>query len=716
MGAGGSGKTRLALQAAAAVLEHYGDGVWLIDLAPLTQPDLVPHAVAAAVGVRAEPGQPLLETLTSALRPRQLLLLLDNCEHLIDTCARLVSTLIHSCPRLHVLATSRSALGIAGETTWRVPPLRAADPTHLPQVGALTQYEAVRLFIDRAVAVQPHFHVTNQNAPAVAQICHRLDGIPLAIELAAARVRVLSPDQISQRLDDRFHLLTGGNRTGLPRQQTLRALVDWSHDLLSIDERVLFRRLSVFAGGWTLSAAEAVCSGASIDSGDVLDLLGALVDQSLVVADEQPDGDMRYRLLETLREYAAECLVGAGEVDQFLRRHAEYFLDEAERIDAIRKTDWQRWRHDGWAWQLAEQDNLRAVLGRCRDQRVDPDGELEVGLRLCASLWWFWFLFDRWLEGWDSLNTVLTTNQIRTTSARFFATWYMGIFATGLARFEDANAFLARARELAEALDDDQARALAESATGLALLQQGELPRAAELNERSLALARRVGPSYYLPIFIYNQGWTALRQGQLDAASALLDEAIAVAKQLADELALMVALSLRGTVSIFQSNLSSAQRSLREAERISEGLPGHGMVVQRIGLGYLALLQMDTAAAARQFRAALDEATRSGGRFMICDSLDGLASVIAVRGDARGAVRIVAAVDSVRASIDQRRSPDDQRRADEIMAQMRQILGEEEFEEARLAGSELSLDEVVAHGRQITAQFGESGALATVSG
>jgi predicted ATPase/class 3 adenylate cyclase len=311
-GAGGVGKTRLALQAAADLLETYGDGVWLVELAPLADPDLVPQTVAFALGVREEPGRPFTQTLADYLRNKKLLLLLDNCEHLVDACARLADTLLRSCPDLQILATSREALGVPGERTYRLPSLGLPDPARLPPMDVLAQFESVRLFRERAQLHQPAFAVTAANAPALAQVCHRLDGIPLAIELAAARVRSLPVEQIAARLDDRFRLLTGGSRTALPRQQTLRALMDWSYGLLTDGEKTLLRRVSVFSGGWTLEAAETVCAGDGVDDWEILDLLTRLVDKSLIVYEER-DGEARYRLLETVRQYAQERLQESGE-------------------------------------------------------------------------------------------------------------------------------------------------------------------------------------------------------------------------------------------------------------------------------------------------------------------------------------------------------------------------------------------------------------------
>src|SRR5215212_2875798 len=335
-GPGGSGKTRLALAVAAEVVaevEDYEDGAWLVELGSLSDPELVLQALASVLGVREAPGSPLLETLSDHLRSRSMLLVLDNCEHLVGACASLAEALLRSCANLSILATSREALGVTGESIFSVPPLSLPDPRRLPAPEGLTRYESTRLFIERARAAKHDFALTMGNAMAVSQVCYRLDGIPLAIELAAARTKVLSVEQISSRLDDSFRLLTGGGRPSLAHQRTLRTAMDWSHELLSSEERAMLRRLSVFAGGFTLEAAEAVGAGGGIEEGGVLDLLSSLVDKSLVLVTEQ-DGETRYRLLETVRQYAAEKLEQAGEADGVRRRHAQYYLalaEEAER-------------------------------------------------------------------------------------------------------------------------------------------------------------------------------------------------------------------------------------------------------------------------------------------------------------------------------------------------------------------------------------------------
>jgi predicted ATPase/class 3 adenylate cyclase len=388
-GSGGVGKTRHALQVGAELLDAFADGVWLAELAPVSNPELVVHAVASALGVREDSGRPVMDALQDYLEPKNILLLLDDCEHLLEACAQLADTLLHACPQLKILASSREALGIAGEVSFRVVSLSLPDPQHLPALETLTQYDSVRLFIERAVAVKSDFAVVNENAPAVAQVCARLDGIPLAIELAAARVKGLSVEQISKRLDDRFRLLTGGSRTALPRHQTLRAMIEWSYDLLTAAERVLLRRLAVFVGDCTLEAAEVVCSEPvpsggpadtaaaaaepAIRSAEVMDLLLRLVDRSLVVPEEQ-GGQARYRMLETIGQFAREKLSESKEETTQRARHLEFFLKFSEQAEPkLRSAESLVWLN-----QLGgEYENMRAALEWAREgERTQPAARL----------------------------------------------------------------------------------------------------------------------------------------------------------------------------------------------------------------------------------------------------------------------------------------------------------------------------------------------------
>ena len=356
-GSGGCGKTRLALAAASELVEGFEDGVWLVELASLADPSLVPQSVAFTLGIREQPGRSPTEALSDYLGSRKVLLLLDNCEHLVEACAELAEALLHSCPELRVLATSREALGITGEVAWLVPSLSLPDLRRLPAVEGLPRYESARLFVERA-AVKPTFALTEQNAVAVTQVCYRLDGIPLAIELAAARAKVLPVEQIADRLNDSFRLLAAGSRTAMPRHRTLHATMDWSRELLSWAERSLFHRLSVFAGGFSLEAAESVCIGGDVERDEVLGLLSRLVDKSLVVAREE-DGETRYRLLETIRQYGREKLDGSEEESEAGRRHAGFFVGLAEKAEReLNGPDQAR-----WLTRLeTEHDNIRAAL------------------------------------------------------------------------------------------------------------------------------------------------------------------------------------------------------------------------------------------------------------------------------------------------------------------------------------------------------------------
>ncbi len=407
-GAGGGGKTRLALQAAADVLDQYPDGVWFAELASLSDPALVAQAVAQAVCVKERAGQEVIQTLTEHLKSRKALLVLDNCEHLLTSCAELGPALLRACPHLKVLATSREALGFAGEQTFRVPSLSLPEPGWPPTRQNVSQYESVRLFVERAKLVKFDFAVSDRNAPALAQICCHLDGIPLAIELAAARVRVLSVEDIDKRLDNRFRLLTGGSTAALPRHQTLRALIDWSYNLLGAQERRLLHRLCVFVGGWTLEAVEEVCADPDLEDNpaivaeEAIDLLSGLVDKSLVVMEERENGT-RYRLLETIRQYCLEHPDNKAEAALVLPRRLGYFAqfvkENAERLrNAEAHTAVQRLEE--------EHNNILAVVDWCHEAG-QPNSGLEIGLNLCH----FWAWRGYRTEGTYRLRSLMTHTQ-----------------------------------------------------------------------------------------------------------------------------------------------------------------------------------------------------------------------------------------------------------------------------------------------------------------
>jgi non-specific serine/threonine protein kinase len=444
-GAGGVGKTRLAVHLTAGLMEGYAQGVWLVELAPLADPTLVPQAVAAAVGVRVDGDRSLLDTLRDALRRRQLLLVLDNCEHLIAACAELAEAILRACPHVRILATSREALGLGGETVWRVPSLERPDRGTLPPLAKLLQFPAVRLFVERAASAQPHFALSAQNAAAIVRICQRLDGIPLALELAAACTAALPVSEVAARLEHSFRLLARGSRTALPRQQTLRGTIDWSYALLSETERVLFARLSVFAGGLTLEAAEAVCAGDDIAADEVLDLLLGLVGKSLVVAEDQDGMMARYRLLEPLRQYAGERLVERGEDAAVQAGHVRHYLALAERAEPELHGPAQvAW----FAYLEREHDNLRAALAWCQavgqqQQSGDSVWAAQTGLCLAGLLWWFWFGHSHQREGLRWLERMLAFDgpalcQARALQGTGVFAWDMGHTIRGQALLEES--------------------------------------------------------------------------------------------------------------------------------------------------------------------------------------------------------------------------------------------------------------------------------------
>ena len=472
-GPGGAGKTRLAVEVGTQLQASVPDGVWLVELAPLSDPSSLPRAVAAVLGVREPtsvaptPGGgtegPLRdgERLVEYLGAKNALLVFDNCEHLVEAVAGLVRRLLAHCSQLRVLATSREPLAVPGEVQWPIPPLGS------PAVGAseaeVASSEAVRLFTQRAAAVQPSFILTPKTALVVADICRRLDGIPLAIELAAARVKVLPVAQIAERLDDRFHLLTGGMRTALPRHRTLAALVDWSYDLLTEPERIGFEALSVFVGGCPLDAAEHVCAGAGVDPGDVIDVVAHLVDKSLLVAGQGPDGTARYRMLETLRQYGLDKLATAGRLDADRQRHLEWCLALAEQAEPQMRGASQR----QWLDRLeADHDNLRAAL----DWAIRRD-DTEPALRLGGALAWFWWVRGHQREGRAWLEDALATEGPVDRPTRVTALSWAGYLATdhdlerAISWGEDAVA--------ASAGLDEQVRARAQMRLATSLVQRG---------------------------------------------------------------------------------------------------------------------------------------------------------------------------------------------------------------------------------------------------
>ncbi len=498
IGPGGTGKTRLSVQLGSEVLSKYPDGVWLVELAPVSDPNLVLQSVAVVLNLRERPGITLPELVISFLQAKRSLLILDNCEHLIEACARLADNLLRNCPHLKIIASSREALGTAGESAFPLPSLRlptlpgesrylpaSSAPVQAADLESIRQSEAVQLFVERASSVQPHFALTAQNAAAVAQVCRRLDGIPLAIELAAVRVRLLAPEQIAARLDDRFRLLTGGSRAAMPRQQTLQALIDWSYDLLSREEQGLFRRLAVLAGSWTLEAAEAICPDM-----DLLELLAALVNKSLVATEDVQDRSMRYRLLETMRQYGQERLLEAGETSEARDRHLSYYLDfvEAGERDYFGPREIQHFN----SLDL-EQDNFRAAL------QWGLESDPESALRLAGALANFWLRRGYTTEAQQWLQPSLER----------------------LASLPDAGAVVEQRRK--------QARAKGLLGIGTMYISQGLVIQALEAFAESEQIFRELGDKPWLGYTVGMQVLPANLSGDYDLGKRKFTEAMELA-------------------------------------------------------------------------------------------------------------------------------------------------------------------------------------------
>jgi predicted ATPase/class 3 adenylate cyclase len=640
-GAGGCGKSRLALQVAAELVGEYAEGVWFVELAALSEPALVPQTLAAALGVREEPGRPLLGTLVDALRPRSLLLVLDNCEHLLPACAQLAEGLLRSCPNVRLLATSREGLGIAGEQSYRVPCLSVPDPEQLPPLGALQQYEAVSLFADRAILSQPEFAVTAANAAAVAQVCQRLDGIPLALELAAARVKVLPVEKIAARLDDRFRLLTGGSRTaaaasGTRRQQTLRALIDWSYHLLTEPERTLLRRLSVFAGGWTLEAVEAVCPGEGIEGWEILDLLTSLVEKSLVLH-EEPGRESRYRLLETVREYGRECLELHGEAAAATERHARYFLAQVEELKVAAR---ERGSVDQEEWF----DQLDAEY---------------AGLRLAAALREFWIVRGHFSAARRWLERILAQRSDGAPAAA----WAGALLAAGsLAYFRgdysSARSLLTESLAVARAVQEPEPVVWSLLYLGTLLRAEGDLVGARCLFEESLVVAEETGNAGDIAWSLRGMGFVASEQSDYAGACAYLERSLALAREIGDNSG--VAWSLL--------NLADTARRLR-----------------------------DHARAATLYRESLICFEKTSSKRNLAFALEGLAWLVSEEGRSERAAQLLGAAELLREASGCPIAPSDRGAYDGLVAAVRTSLGGEAFAAMWAEGRAMTPDQATAY-------------------
>ena len=682
-GTGGAGKTRLALQVAADLLDTFEDGVWLVEMGPVADPALVPQAVAIVLSVREEPGRSPLASLVEYMRTKHLLLLLDSCEHVVQACAELANALLRAVPRLHILVTSREVLAIGGETTWRVPSL-SLPPLPPPPPESLDQYEAVGLFMERATAANPNLRLTAQNAAAVLEICAQLDGIPLAIELAAARIRMLSVQQIAARLDDRFRLLTGGSRAAMPRQQTLRSVVDWSYGLLQDNERLLFRRLSVFAGGWTLEAAEAVCAFDGLDPYDVLDLMNQLVDKSLVIAEEQ--GQDRYRMLETMRQYARERLTEAGEAQNVRARHFDHFLALAERATP------EQYDTELLASLGREYDNERAAL-----RWAIEDGDSERALRLAGGLWSFWSIRGFYTEGRAWLREVLALPGIAThTAARARALQAAGHLANCQGDYTMAAELLEESRAISQELHDTTALAASLHLLGNIAGGRGELTEAGALYTEARQLNRRSGNRAAEILNMLQLAEVSFQSGDPALSRALGQEILKTSREQGQKWGAARSLHVLARVAAEEGDLATATRLHQESLTIQEQLGDQqGRVRTLAGLARVALRQGDSDMARQRYRTSLRVARETYELLEIARSLEGLAELDA-SVDPQRALRLAGAAGAVRKTIGGEPYAAELQRLSTWQRPIYEALGEKKCAEARAIGRGMSLDEAIA--------------------
>jgi non-specific serine/threonine protein kinase len=651
-GAGGCGKTSLAIHVGRELLAAFRDGVWLVELASLADPALLDQALATALGVREQPGQLLSDGLLTFLRPRSVLLLLDNCEHLVDACAHRAETLLAKCPELRILATSREALRIPGEVIWRVSSLAVPDPRRLPSSDQLAEFAAVKLFVERAQAAHPDFTLRSENAEAVAKVCARLEGLPLALELAAARTRAMAVGQIVARLEVNFHLLADASRTAPSRQQTLKATLDWSHALLTEPERVLFRRLSVFAGGCDLNGAEAVCVDDELDRTNVLDVLTNLVDKSLVVVEDRVE-DVRYRLLEPVRQYAREILERCGELDRMRTRHARHYRTLAKEIE------WELWGPDQalllhrLEW---DRDNLRAALA-WHDERPE---EAEAFRLFVVALSRFWLTRGEVSEGW---------------------TW------------------LLRAQEKrVDAITQGSATVLI-WASSLAY-HHGDFDDSISLGEHGVKACRQLGDPVLLGSALMTLATELARpEDDVDRAIAVADEAVTTLLTTGERgrAALSVAISILGTAFRLRGDLDQAGSVLTEALEVGRRVGNSWTVAATLlDLAHVALARGEQERSANLFAECLAVAQQISDSRRIAECLEGFAEIAAESGEAERAARLLGAAHNLRDVNGSTVQPVNRAVHARTLAAAHKVLGQAAFTAAWDAGRAMRLEQAIA--------------------
>lgn len=689
-GSGGCGKTRLSLQVASRVLDQYRDGVWFVEFAALTDPSLVPNTVAVALGLTEQPGKPIEQTLLDYLKAKQLLLVLDNCEHLLLACAQLAEAVLRQCPSVVVLANSREGLAIGSELVYRVPSLSLPSPKDPQTPDSLAQYESVQLFTERAVQVQRAFAVTDQNASALASVCQRLDGIPLAIELAAARLRSLSVEEINGKLDQRFRLLTGGARTALPRQQTLRSLIDWSYDLLNEPEQALLCRLAVFAGGWTLESAEQVCAGGPLEQVAMLDLLTSLCDKNLVVA-EQAERSTRYRMLETVRQYARDRLLESGASEEYRDRHQAYFLALAKEAEPnLTGPNQQAWleRLEG------EHENVRSAL----EWGAAAGGSSDAGLQLALAIKGFWTVRSHFSEGRAWMSRLLgTCHGGEADPVRADALHSIGLFATLLGDYAGALATNEESLAIRRKLNDRKGVSNSVLAMGNVAIQQGDYLAARSYYEESLELNRELGDRLGIAKSLNNLGAVANQHGDHPTAHALLHEGLAIFREVGNHAEVARALVALADLAHNLGDYLSGQAMAAESLAIRTALGDRAGVASSLRrTGSSAYHQGDFSAARTQYQESLAISRAIGELSTVVECLRTLAYIHAAVHQPLRAAILCGAAERLREELGVRLLPTDAAVFEHEMKSVKVALGDDEaFDRAWQEGREMTMEQAI---------------------
>jgi predicted ATPase/class 3 adenylate cyclase len=696
-GVGGTGKTRLSLQAIADLLDQFRDGVWFVELASVGDPDLVPQTISSCLGIPERPGQTILQLLLDYLNTRKILLVLDNCEHLIAACAELVDMLLIRAPSIKIIATSREALGVSGEMIWHVPSLSLPEGNQVPTLEQLSQSEAVQLFIERATLVRPQFLVTNQNAPAVAQICFRLDGIPLAIELAAARIKGLSVEQIAARLDDRFRLLTGGSRTALPRRRTLQAAIDWSYKLLEEEEMMLLRRLSVFAGGWTLEAAEQVCASDGLTSGQILDLLLHLVDKSLVVARTQ-EIHPRYYLLETIRQYAQGKLDESGEAILMRDRHLEYFCSLTEQVRPHFRDAQQLVWLDRFETEL---DNVRAALTWALD-----GGSIEAGLHLATNLGVdtgaFWVNRGHMKEGHEFLEHLLNksqaTGRIDALAAAYFSIaaveFWLHDFAAALHHVEQSESLWTK---LGQNYKARTAEATVLKMGVSKILNNGYDPlQVCQEYQEILQIFQAVGDRWMMAHILFSIAWELQASGDLMGACQTYEQSRAFFQECGDGLRVSKDNIQLAVIAIQEQRYAEARRLCEESLPFYRQLRFSLREEPLVLLGVISVRESNHAQAKAWYTECLLFEQEIGFYHQFPECLVGFASIASSEKRFERAARLVGQVD---VAMEERRDPleaFDRAELQRLKILLCEELGDIPFEVQAAEGRAMSKEQTIA--------------------